>query len=701
VAALLLVVVAAGVFLVIQEAQPQAQAPAGHECGAQPSTRASLFSDDSVTQIRLSTQDLGSIRVLREERAEELPGMFDSLLALSDDGSRLAYVTARNPFMDEARIWAIDVARPGLPTEAVRVPSGLWPLRPAWSADKRRIAFVTVEDTGSAGRFRLWSADLGGRAAPPTMIGEVAADRFTRGRPSAICWDQGRPAVVDASPGTSASGLAGPVQPGGSSCAVPAYSQNDPAWRRVSVAAGDPTGGFGCALTASAVLLNYQGADVGPAKLSGCLGPPTGPLRWGQAPACIGEPLAGGEQVAFSWSRLDSVLRSGQPAIVRLVGGQTGTHYVVVTAGGGGNGWDYSIVDPWDGSTTKTLGSYFDVGYNPRTIVTYSAPARSCNRVRSGPSGGFNLAGGADGGVYRDAVSLTLNGSGAEVGVSVVDVSIGKNSTARVTPGPSAAGKRAAPERRQLPFSLSLRDEGAYEVVVQPWPLNPGNRVSKFKLTVDRTPPWVEVGFAGTLPTRSVGRTAARVLPNAAAEKPQVRSPVTLRTSSHDNLSGVAQIEYQLDGGAWTPNSDDMSLKRLVTVDALGDHVLASRATDLAGNVSSPVSFEFTVAPDAPPLVEAPAPAPTPRAGSIPTTPRSATGTPIGVPSTPNTTRPPSPSPPRSPPPTVTAPPPPTVSAPPPPTTPAPPPSSPPPTPPPASPPALPLLPTLPSLPIR
>src|SRR2546429_5537819 len=82
------------------------------ECLSAPDHVASLFSDDQNTLIRYSKLDYSDVRVLRVEPSASLPGMFDALLALSGDSSRLAYVTAGDELMDDARLWWIDVSQP-------------------------------------------------------------------------------------------------------------------------------------------------------------------------------------------------------------------------------------------------------------------------------------------------------------------------------------------------------------------------------------------------------------------------------------------------------------------------------------------------------------------------------------------------------------------------------------------------------------
>jgi uncharacterized cupredoxin-like copper-binding protein len=68
----------------------------------------------------------------------------------------------------------------------------------------------------------------------------------------------------------------------------------------------------------------------------------------------------------------------------------------------------------------------------------------------------------------------------------------------------------------------------------------------------------------------------------------------TITLSALDTGSGVASVEYTLDGGPWTTYTAP------VAVDAEGTHTFHYRATDLAGNVSADLSGTFTVVEDTP-----------------------------------------------------------------------------------------------------
>ncbi len=90
-----------------------------------------------------------------------------------------------------------------------------------------------------------------------------------------------------------------------------------------------------------------------------------------------------------------------------------------------------------------------------------------------------------------------------------------------------------------------------------------------------------------TAPTASASVTGQQD-----ADGNYVGTAVVTVTAS-DEGSGVASVEYQLDGGAWTAYTEP------VQVTAEGAHTLLYRATDIAGNTSPEGSLAFSVV-DAP-----------------------------------------------------------------------------------------------------
>ncbi|MFC4858096.1 OmpL47-type beta-barrel domain-containing protein [Actinophytocola glycyrrhizae] len=94
---------------------------------------------------------------------------------------------------------------------------------------------------------------------------------------------------------------------------------------------------------------------------------------------------------------------------------------------------------------------------------------------------------------------------------------------------------------------------------------------------VDETPPSVSAVVSGTQNSSWQYLDAANI---------------TL--SALDTGSGVASVEYKLDGGAWTAYTEP------VVVNTAGTHEFLFRATDLAGNVSAELPGSFTIVESGP-----------------------------------------------------------------------------------------------------
>ena len=658
-------------------------ASSAQECVNAPDHVATLFSDDQSTAIRISNLDYTDLRVLRVEPAATLPGMFNSLLALSGDSRRLAYVTADDELMDNARIQYIDVGGPATVHPLAQVHRGLAPVRPAWSPQADELAYVIGRPLSAfrpAG-FEVWTVRADGRQAPQKVT-DLPLDVFAHGHSASLCFTAAGQVgllegVESASGPPGPSPLTGPASAArtetqspspstrpGSPCGVPVFSQNDPSWQStIMQLGGDPIGGFGCALTSTTMLLNYYGAVLSPADLNACLGSAADPIIWQTAPGCTSGRVQGGTRMDFGWDQLDSYLKAGKPSIVGLLRGQTGSHFVVVTQGGGGEADDYSITDPWDGSTTKTLGSYTNVGYNPVWIVSYDGPGKNCGRlVPATPA----VRGVHDGGVYNRGVTLAVP-PGGSWSTTVQPVTSGGGTpipspsatpTPSGTPTPAASG--AAPAAPATPTAappvrgpgvvhihpggkFTVTDEGVY-LVISCSGSSPRCRIVKF--TIDRTPPVI------TLHPLNVHAGPIHALafrPMATPTGIVLDRPGQLRLGAADTLSGVAQVDYSLDGSGWTQISNDVNFYPTLAIPTVGPHSVSIKATDLAGNVAELDDQTFEVVNSAPSPSPSPTPSPTPTAGqqstasaptqaptTAPTTPATATPTPTPVPTTPS-----------------------------------------------------------------
>jgi hypothetical protein len=609
-------------------------ASSARECVSPPASVASLFFDDQYTQIRVSSPDLSNLRVLRSEPANVMPGMFESLLAMSPDASRLSYVTAQDEMMDGAHLYYLDISSPDQRHTLADVASGLSPVRPAWSPDGQELAYVTGSDASGAAKFQVWVARAG--SGQPEMRAELPPDTFAQGHTAALCWS--RTGAIGVLPGIdSASRQVGPtstpvtgqstptptpINGGTAHCAVPVLSQNDPAWQAaIMLAGGDPIGGFGCALTSTAMLLDYFGANITPPQLSACLGGLADPVDWASAPSCTKGLVSGGARFDFSWPQLDSILGSGRPAIVGMMRGQTGMHWVVVTSGGGDYAQNYKIVDPWDGTTTKTLGSYSNAGYQLRWIISMDGQGQGCGRLLKG---GAPVKGFTDGSSGSGSVTVTKSNPGDSVTV----IKQGANPpTQGASPSPSPTGSGVF----KVDKSALFAEEGVYLVIVihkgDPTPI-----VMKF--TIDKTPPALGVTLVNPIQGPAISTQIFNPLASASASLPHMAQllsakiyaaevvptlarPGKVTIEALDTLSGMNTVQYSLDGAPMVPYSDETNNHRQLTVDQPGPHTLTVKAVDLAGNPTPAGTRAFIVEPP----VVAPTPTPTATPTQRPTAP--------------------------------------------------------------------------------
>ena len=172
----------------------------GTACTDQPTKVATLFSDNSLTAIRLSDEDTTNLQVLHTEQARILPPLYEPLLSLSSDGSRLAYVTASDESMDDAHLEYLDVTNPNQATELASIPQGFWNVRPAWSPDNKQLAFLRL-NTQSAAQgqtvLELWVAEVGGQAHKVNIPNDLLRpDDFTANPALPLCWAADNKTVI-------------------------------------------------------------------------------------------------------------------------------------------------------------------------------------------------------------------------------------------------------------------------------------------------------------------------------------------------------------------------------------------------------------------------------------------------------------------------------------------------------------------------
>jgi hypothetical protein len=630
--------------------------------------------------------------------------------------------------MDDASVMALNVGSPATAVELAHVSQGFWPVRPAWSPNDKQVAYVALDEQAATQHktvLDLWTAAAGQQPTNHFAFDGLQPEAFY-GNHATLCWGvdnrtlifdslkpsaTGAPQQVEldtvtnkvrvvpkpATPapietvtsgavvvGTQSSGTqtAGSA-PASTKCDLAVYSQNDPRWSdEVMQGAGDQIGPFGCALTSTAMVLNYYGANIDPSQLNSCLGSGADLLNWDKAPPCSNGTTQFVSKFDFTWDHLDSILKAGEPAIVGMVRGQTGMHFIVVTGGQGQIAANYSVTDPWDGTTTKTLQTFLNAGYVLRWVIQYSGNTSDCVRTVSASlsSGGPIVTAPADGSVTNDDVTIDVSGDTSNSTVEVVNLSDSTENggesggagssatpsgsplagfarpssspsgsptsiaspTATVQESPTVAGSptatseaSATPSRARPPIivnlplkltkvppRLTLTKDGFYLLIVS-YHLPDGTpAIQQRTFMIDHTAPTLTV--QGQPASAQVQLVSSKpIMP--VAESPsnqQFAGIANLQVEAWDAVSGVALVEYSLDGAAWQPYSDDVSFKRTLSIATQGDHVLKARARDVAGNLSNEVEFDFSVLPSTQPEPTA-TPSATAASGTSSTTPAS------------------------------------------------------------------------------
>ncbi|CAA9525526.1 MAG: hypothetical protein AVDCRST_MAG73-467 [uncultured Thermomicrobiales bacterium] len=340
---------------------------------------------------------------VRTVSPRRLFGQLATLTATSPDRRTVAMVEADDPLLANATISLVDVES-GRAVPVTTIAEGLYPATPVWSPDASRIGLVRK---GANGGLDLWTLHLAtGELVRVPAAAEIPPTAFYGGARAPLAWsedggslsyavpDRDRERVVrhdvaiaDGTTRTESVADLPPADP----CSVPVFSQNDPRWaNRTMRDLGDTIGVAGCALTAAAMVLNAHGGDTDPGALNDCLGAAAAPLLWAVAAGdgCDGPGAAEFEEYApFSWDRLGGQMAQGRPAILGFAGGPTGSHYVVVTAGFGSDGANYTLNDPWDGTTWKTIDDYAETGYVPTWLVIFRGGAGCPSRAMA-PAGG-------------------------------------------------------------------------------------------------------------------------------------------------------------------------------------------------------------------------------------------------------------------------------------------------------------------------
>ena len=387
-----------------------------------------------------------------------------------------------------------------------------------------------------------------------------------------------------------------PVSANASDCPITKpYSQNDPRWSNLLLKDGNASklGEWGCPIVAGAILLSYESQDKTPAELNDCLakGGFTIPLTedgW----TAVGELCGGSRQTnrlsdGFAWDKLDTALQKG-PAIVRLIGGPAGLHFLVVNSGHDGDAATYGVVDPWDGTTDKTLADFIGWGYRPNGLLSYDAgqgksgcgvgseasprPARNGQPDPRQTASGvkITISGPTDGGMYKEAQTFQYSVSGAA------------SASATISLTTRGGGLLTVAQNNPPDAATPLNEEGIYAI-------NIGARDKNDLLLATR-----RVYF-------TIDRTAPMItpLPSPNPIDPQNNrfdKPMRLQFQARDALTGISLVEYSVDGSPWQIYSSDTTTEPR-PFDKPGAHTVQYRATDGAGNSSEALPYTFSIVP--------------------------------------------------------------------------------------------------------
>ncbi|MFJ6846743.1 OmpL47-type beta-barrel domain-containing protein [Streptomyces griseoluteus] len=166
-------------------------------------------------------------------------------------------------------------------------------------------------------------------------------------------------------------------------------------------------------------------------------------------------------------------------------------------------------------------------------------------------------------GDYLTMATVTVTASDTGSGVNTVEYALGADGAWQPYTAPvmvHAAGSHTVRYRATDRAGNAAAEKSvAFKVVTPP--------------AEDTTAPETSATLSGSRNANGAYVTSAKVTVNAS-----------------DSASGVARVEYSLDGGPY------LAYSAPVVVDRLGFHTVAYRATDKAGNTSAAKSVTFTVA---------------------------------------------------------------------------------------------------------
>ncbi len=669
------------------------------ECGPAATRKISVVSNDETTTIGVGAAG-GSLQfkdgvlpfqTVATLKASEMPGIFASLVSVSPDGRRLAYVTSDTRSagltLNGASIWVVDFdVSPPKTRQVATIPSGFWPIAPLWSPNGETLAYfqraeankaapptvnVTVPVTATIaapalattlpGKLDIFTAQIGDsssseklKAIPvpskefqPGKVYQPDLKMFYGDSTRVSCWSkdsqslifQGRPGSDDTNfyqvnpktgdtlqsdkarinpvsiknPESNQAKVAQnatlrfspPIQPIANNCAVrQPFSQLDPDWASLPLSRNPgetgQVGTYGCALVSLAMAFNVYSSGnnaFSPATLLNNCSPntalfsPLRPVYWNTIYNCSNNQVQNSSYSEFSWAGLDKALGSG-PALVGLLGGPTGSHYLVVTGGGGSQSADnYSVADPWDGSTYKSLGYFLNIGYKLNSLVAFSGGNLDCRTASPNSDLAPNVSGATNGQLSQIPLNLTISLNPSTPISTFLSYSPRQNSPGAISETENLSSGQS--------LTKDFTKEGIYLITAE-------NRATPlFSFTIDQTAPVISHTIIGTKAATGDGYSSA----------------VEVKLVAQDTLSGVRKLEY-LDVTSGNPdwqeyNSDSTNTILKFSLDkntVSKDYQIFYRAIDGAGNLSQQQEINFR-------LVQPPSPnGITATAGPAPTT---------------------------------------------------------------------------------
>ncbi|MEW5869829.1 MAG: PA14 domain-containing protein [Chloroflexota bacterium] len=376
--------------------------PAG---SSRPAIEARWEGDKSA--IYLVWPDGRSQKVAEEDNQALWLPMFEKFMALSPDMKYLAYVTADNVGLENARLWLVNLQM-GQSLLLADLANDFWVAPLVWSPDSAQIAFVKVNARVSGSEtIELWTIQVPSREQSLMVADFSFRPELFQPSLAVVQWASLNEITYTDYTGwvgakrrysvnlvsKTISATSAPMTMLESQqvtvlaelpCPVDQLSQNDPAWKSIVMkTCGETIGRSGCALTSTAMVFRYYGVATDSKILNTCLGNSACPIVWSKAASSCSEgKVLWVNNPAFSWQTVESELAAGRPPIIKFSCASY-DHFVVAIRGSGSDSADYMINDPWDGQL-KSMSAYDSCALNGLRLFD-GTPTCSVGACQPGP----------------------------------------------------------------------------------------------------------------------------------------------------------------------------------------------------------------------------------------------------------------------------------------------------------------------------